>query len=371
MRLVVDENLAAAAKALAPFGEIIPRPGREIDPADVADADALFVRSVTRVDAELLADSPVRFVGSATIGIDHVDTAWLAERGIGFAHAPGCNASAVADWVVAVLAVLAVEGRHEFAAGSVGVIGAGNTGGRVAARLDALGYEVRVCDPPRAEAEGSAGFVDLEQALACDVVTLHVPLTDAGRHPTLGLIGANELAAIPVGAALLNAARGGVIDEDALGTRLDDGPDLVAALDTWAGEPAIDADLLARVALATPHIAGYSLEGRLRGTAMVTTAAADFFGIESDWDWRDELPPSPKVAAMGDPRDAILVAYDPRHDDAVLRALLRRPQQERAVAFDRLRRGYPVRREFGFHAAGEDLSPALRAAGFTGGSVHL
>lgn len=364
MRVVADENLAAAKTALAPFGEVVLRPGRAIGPADVADADALLVRSVTRVDASLLRDSPVRFVGSATIGIDHVDTGWLSERDIAFAHAPGCNAVAVADWVVAVLSALRVQGRHAFGSGTVGLIGAGHVGSRVRARLEALGYRVQVCDPPRAAIEGPAGFVDLATALANDVVTLHVPLTADGEHPTAGLIDAAGLARIPAGGILINAARGGVIDEDALASRLDDGPDLQAVLDTWAGEPDIDADLLARVALGSPHIAGYSLEGRLRGTAMVAAAAAEFFGIEPGWDWRGELPGAPAVPGGDDVVAAILAAYDPRRDDAAFRRLLQQPQGERAAGFDRLRREYPVRREFGFHAAGEDLPPALRAAGF-------
>ncbi|MDX1608530.1 MAG: 4-phosphoerythronate dehydrogenase [Halofilum sp. (in: g-proteobacteria)] len=363
MRLVVDENLAAAEAALAPLGEVVRRPGRAIGPADVAAADALFVRSVTPVGPELLAGSPVRFVGSATIGIDHVDTDWLAAQGIGFASAPGCNAAAVADWVVAVLAALAAEGRHCFGHGSAGVIGVGNVGLRVAARLRALGYRVRPCDPPRAAAEGSAGFVDPATALASDVVTLHVPLTDAGAHPTRGLVDATALAAMPAGAVLLNSARGGVVDEDALASRLDDGPDLHAVLDTWAGEPAIDAGLLARTALGTPHIAGYSLEGRLRGTAMVAAAAAAFFGVTSDWDWRAELPPAPALAPASDPLATILGAYDPRRDDAALRGLLRCPGPERPAAFDALRRGYPMRREFGYHPC-VDPPAALRAAGF-------
>jgi len=364
VRVVADENLSAAKTAFAPFGDVVLRPGREIGPADVAEADILFVRSVTRVDAELLRDSPVRFVGSATIGIDHVDTAWLSDRGIAFAHAPGCNAVAVADWVVAVLAALRAQGRHAFGRGTVGMIGAGNVGSRVRARLEALGYRVQVCDPPRAAIEGEAAFVDLETALANDVVTLHVPLTEDGEHATAGLVDAAALARIPAGGILLNAARGGVVDEDALASRLDDGPDLQAVLDTWAGEPDIDSDLLARVVLGTPHIAGYSLEGRLRGTAMVAAAAAEFLGAEPGRDWRAELPDAPAVPGGDDVVAAVLAAYDPRRDDAAFRQLLKQPHRERAAGFDRLRKEYPVRREFGFHAAGDDLPPALRAAGF-------
>lgn len=365
MRLVVDDNMAAADEAFAAWGEVVRRPGRAIAPADVADADALFVRSVTPVDRHLLAGSRVRFVGSATIGTDHVDIDWLRGRGIDFAHAPGCNATAVADWVVAALAALAVEGLHELGAGTAGIIGVGQVGSRVARRLEALGYTVRRCDPPRAEAEGGAGFVDLAEALACDVVSLHVPLTDNGDHPTRNLIDGPALARIGAGAVLLNAARGGVVDEDALATRLDDGPALHAVLDTWLGEPAIDVDLLARAALGTPHIAGYSLEGRLRGTAAVARAAADCFGLPLGWDWRDALPAAPAVAAGGAIALVVLSAYDPRRDDRALRALARLPGPERGPAFDRLRRDYPVRREFPSRPLAGP-SAALLAAGFGG-----
>lgn len=364
MRIVVDENMAGADAAFARFGEIVMRPGRSIAPADLAGADALFVRSVTRVDAALLAHSPVRFVGSATIGTDHVDTGWLAARGIGFAHAPGCNADAVADWVIAALAVLAARGRFSFGRGSAGIIGAGSTGSRVARRLAALGHACRICDPPRAEAEGGGDFVDLAAALDCDVVSIHVPLTATGRHPTRGMIDATALAAIPPDAVLLNAARGGVVDEDALGTRLDDGPPLAVALDTWAGEPAIDADLLARVDLGTPHIAGYSLEGRLRGTAMVAAAAAACFGVDHAWDWAAALPPPPALQLAGNLPATVLTAWDPRSDDARLRAILRRPAVERPPAFDTLRRDYPVRREFGSYRLPASAPPPVRAAGF-------
>ena len=362
MRLLIDENVAAAERAFAAFGEVATLPGRAITRADVADARALIVRSVTSVGPKLLDGTDVRFVGTATSGYDHIDRSWLDAKGIGFAHAPGCNAVAVTDWVVAALAALHAQGRHRFGRGSVGVIGAGQVGARVARRLAALGYDVAVCDPPRAAAEGRAGFVDLEQALERDVVTLHVPLASEGPYPTRDLIGAQALARIPSGAVLLNAARGGVVDEDALATRLDDGPELVAAIDTWAGEPAIDVDLLPRVALATPHVAGNSREGRLRGTALIAAAAGRFFRVHSDWDWRGELPPAPAASTVPDPVDAVLGAYDPRADDARLRGLLKTSPGERGRAFDRIRRECPQRREFGFHTLDEDAT-GLRATG--------
>lgn len=363
MRLVVDENMAAGRKAFADFGDVVTVPGREIDTEGVSRADALMVRSVTRVDRGLLSGSQVRFVGTATSGIDHVDREWLAARGIAFAYAPGCNASAVADWVIAALAALDAAGRVRFGGGSVGVIGAGQVGSRVASRLAALGYSVRLCDPPRAEAEGGDGFVDLETALASDVVTLHVPFVEDGPYPTRGLIDGAALERIPARSVLMNAARGGVVDEDALATRLDDGPDLVTALDTWAGEPGIDTALLPRIDLATPHIAGHTMEGRLRGTAMIATAAARHFGVSSRWDWRNELPSTPNASIGSDPVEAVLSAWDPRADDARLRGLLREPPGKRAGAFDRIRAACPQRREFASFSVAADGPAQIESTG--------
>lgn len=363
MRIVVDEDMAGARAAFAPWGEVIPRPGRHLAAVDVAAADALAVRSVTRVDADLLAGSRVRFVGSATIGTDHVDRDWLAAHGIGFAHAPGCNADAVADWVVACLATLDRRGAHALGRGTAGIVGAGNVGSRVARRLAALGYEVRCCDPPRARAEGDSGFVDLATALSSDVVSLHVPLTHNGPHPTRDLIDARALAAMRPGAALLNAARGGVVAESALLQRLIQGPPLHAAIDTWQGEPEIDVALLDRVDLGTPHIAGHSREGKLRGTAAVAAAAADFFGLELAWDWRSELPAAPGPPSASDRIGVILEAYDPTRDDGRLRGAMAQAPAERGAAFDALRRDYPLRREFASWRTTDSRSE-LRAAGF-------
>lgn len=363
MRIVADEQVAGARAAFGPLGDVITVPGREIDTEDVSRADALVVRAVTRVDRTLVGGSHLRFVGTTTSGYDHVDIEALAARGIAFAHAPGCNATAVADWVVAVLAALSAEGRHDLGHGTVGIIGAGQVGARVARRLAALGYGVRVCDPPRAEQEGGAGFVDLATALASDVVSLHVPLTDSGPHATRGLLDAAALAALAPGAVLLNAARGGVVDEDALARRLDQGPALAVALDTWAGEPALDTALLARVDLGTPHIAGHSLEGRLRGTAIVARAAAGVFATALDWDWRAAPPPAPVLEPRARLVDSILAAWDPRVDDRRLRQLPDLPAATRGAAFDEVRRACGQRREFGFHAVGADAPAAVTAAG--------
>lgn len=364
MRIVIDERIEAARKAFGPLGDVITTPGREIDTEDVSRADALIVRSVTRVDRTLLGGSQVRFVGTTTSGHDHVDVDWLRERDIGFAHAPGCNATAVADWVLAALAVLDRRGRHAFGRGTAAVIGAGEVGSRVARRLAAVGYAVRLHDPPRVAREGPDGFVDLETALDSDVVSLHVPLTETGGHPTRNLVDAVALERVRSGAVLLNAARGGVLDERALVRRLDEGVPLAAAIDTWAREPDISPELLQRVDLATPHIAGHSLEGRLRGTAMVARAAGAHFDVPLDWDWTADLPPGPTLPPVDDPVAAILEAHDPRNDDARLRTLLQLAPSERPTAFDHVRAASPKRREFGFHAVPANVPAAVAAAGF-------
>jgi len=361
MRVVIDESIPGGRAAFAPLGDVITLPGREIDTEDVSRAGALIVRSVTRVDRPLLGGSQVRFVGTATSGHDHVDRAWLDERGIGFAYAPGCNATAVADWVLASLAALHANGRHVLGRGRAGVIGAGQVGARVARRLAAIGYEVRICDPPRAESEGAEGFVDLAEALACDVVTLHVPLT-TGAHATGNLVDAAGIARIPAGGVLLNAARGGVLDEDALATRLDDGPELAAVIDTWCDEPAIDTGLLTRVDIGTPHIAGHSIEGRLRGTAIIARAAGACFGVPVDWDWHASLPPAPALTVHEDLAATVLGAYDPRDHDASLRRLLRARPVDRRAAFDEIRRECQQRREFGFFTV-EGAAAGAAAAG--------
>ncbi len=364
LRIVADEKIPCAAEAFAALGRVVRLDAGAIDPEAVAHADALIVRSVTRVDAHLLAGSRVRFVATATSGYDHIDRAWLAQQGIGFAHAPGCNATAVADWVIAALAALADKGHHTFADASVGVIGCGEVGGRVAARLAALGYRVHCHDPPRAAAEGCQGFVERASALACDVVTLHVPLTDTGPFATRHLIDAAAIQALPDGGILLNAARGGVVDEDALATRLDDGPDLAVAIDTWANEPAISTDLLTRVDIGTPHIAGHSHEGRLRATAAVARAAASHFGAALAWDPGRALAPAPTLTPSAEATATIRSAYDPVADDRRLRELLRRPASERPQAFERIRAACGGRREFGYHEPAAALPGPAAWAGF-------
>ncbi|MCC6202904.1 MAG: 4-phosphoerythronate dehydrogenase [Gammaproteobacteria bacterium] len=277
MLIIADPLITGCRELFGTLGELRLIPGRSITPADLTAADALLVRSVTRVDATLLAGSGVRFVGSATAGVDHIDLAYLRQAGIEFAHAPGSNALAVAEYVAcAVLDCCLRRGRASLAGVSAGVIGHGHTGTEVVRLLRALGITCLLNDPPRAAAGDPGPYVDLDTALGADIVTLHVPLTAAGPWPTRELLHAARIAALRPGTLLINAARGGVLDEAALCRRLVAAADLDVVLDCWAGEPLIDQALLRRVARGTPHVAGHTVEARWRGTWMLRQAYGRF-----------------------------------------------------------------------------------------------
>lgn len=376
MKLVIDANIPAADDCFAHLGHITRLPGREITAQDVRDADALIVRSITRVDEALLAGSRVRFVGSCTIGVDHVDTHWLAEHGIGFASAPGCNAEAVVDYVLSSLVTLGERQEWSLFERRVGVVGAGNVGARLVARLQAMGIATQVCDPPRAEREGQAGFVDLDTLIAtCDVICLHVPLVRDGAHATRHLLDEARIKALSSGCVLINAGRGDCVDGAALTQRLESAGDITAVLDVWESEPGIDAALRDQVALATPHIAGHSLDGKLRGTFMIHEALMAVEGEPARLAFADICPP-PALAALElrqalsfDQALALCVraVYDVRRDhEALARAI---EQQGVAQGFDACRTHYPLRREFAtleVRLAGEAvaLEAMLHGAGF-------
>ncbi len=369
MRIVVDENMPHAQALFAEFGEVIPLAGRQICAADLKEVDALMVRSITRVDRALLADCPrLRFVGTATIGTDHVDQALLAERGIPFFSAPGCNKVSVGDYVLSALLVLAE--RHELDLGrmSLAVIGAGNTGECVAGKAQALGMRVLRCDPPRARQEGASGFVDYQTALSADIVSFHVPITEQGQDASFHLLGAKEIARCPAGQILINASRGEVWDNEALLARQQGTAPLRLVMDVWEKEPEVLAALVPHTELATPHIAGYSLEGKARGTWMLYQALCQQEGRQPRAEL-ERLLPAPDVTELSPGRAAdqalikqlVHLIYDVRRDDARFRARLAIPG-----SFDEQRKGYPERRELSSLRLtgpfGED--PALAALGF-------
>lgn len=359
MRIVIDENIPAA-EVFARHGELSVLPGRSLSAADVRDADALIVRSITRVNAELLEGSKVKFVGTCTIGTDHLDLDWLQQQDIGWSNAPGCNARSVVEYVLAALRLLAVRRQAVLARRSFGIVGAGEVGQRLANVFTRLGWQVLLCDPPReagGKAPGVAGlpgqlFVGLDELLArCDVICVHTPLTETGDWPTCHLLGAEQLASLQAGAWLINAGRGPVIDNAALLQLLQQRPHLAVVLDVWEHEPLVDPQLAALCELATPHIAGYSQDGKIRGTEMIYQAFCRHFALEQG------LPVQyPLAEITGLAVSELLSAeqllqrltglfYEPLIDDAALRATLLLEPEARKLAFDRLRKKYPVRRE--------------------------
>ncbi|MDA7085725.1 4-phosphoerythronate dehydrogenase PdxB [Pseudomonas sp. SA3-5] len=353
MQIVADENIPLLDEFFAGFGEVRRLPGRTIAAAAVADAELLLVRSVTRVDRALLEGSAVRFVGTCTIGTDHLDLEYFAQAGIGWASAPGCNARGVVDYVLGSLLLLAEQQGVELATRTYGVIGAGEVGGRLVEVLRGLGWRVLVCDPPRQLAEGG-DFVSLEQVLAeCDVLSLHTPLERGGAQPTHHLFDARRLAQLKPDAWLINASRGAVVDNPALRELLKQRDDLQVVLDVWEGEPQVDVELADLCRIATPHIAGYSLDGKLRGTAQIYAAVCAHFGWPPAVSL-DQLMPAPWLSELSldagaDPAWALATVcravYDPRRDDADFRRSLRGDTASQRAAFDALRKHYPMRRE--------------------------
>jgi erythronate-4-phosphate dehydrogenase len=360
LRLVIDDKIPFIREAAARLGQAVYLPGSRITAADVREADALIVRTRTRCDRALLEGSRVRFVATATIGYDHLDVSYLSRQGIRWANCPGCNARSVAQYVESTLLLLERDGALRLSdAPTLGLVGVGHVGTQVALMARRLGLRLLLCDPLRQtghggvrEGEAAGGIADAEccHSLAdvcrrADIISFHTPLTLSGPHATYHLADAAFFAALERRPIIINAARGEVVDTAALRAAMAAGRVSRAVIDTWENEPRIDRRLLAEAFLATPHIAGYSADGKACGTRMALTAVARHFGLDSDFS--DILPPpvapdfryypdAPDDAAATCPR---LALYDPRRDTAALRA---RPE-----AFEELRGNYPLRRESG------------------------
>lgn len=369
MLIVADENIPLLDAFFESFGEIRRVPGRSIDRATVEQADVLLVRSVTNVNRALLEGSKVRFVGTCTIGTDHLDLDYFQQAGISWSSAPGCNARGVVDYVLGSLLTLAEIEGADLKQRTYGVVGAGEVGGRLVEVLKGLGWNVLVCDPPRQSAEGG-DFVSLEQVIErCDVISLHTPLKKNGAQSTWHLFDRDRLNQLKPGTWLINASRGPVVDNAALRNVLLQREDLQAVLDVWEGEPEVDVALADLCVLATPHIAGYSLDGKQRGTAQIYQAFCDFLGQPATVSL-SELLPAPWLAqvtlnAQTDPAWALAMlcrgVYDPRRDDADFRRSLVGSVSEQRAAFDALRKHYPLRREIdGLQVLVEGESVELR-----------
>lgn len=349
MKILVDENMPYARELFARLGEVKAVPGRPIPVAELDDADALMVRSVTKVNGQLLDGKGVRFVGTATAGTDHVDQDYLHQAGIAFSAAPGCNAIAVVEYVFSALLMLAERDGFELTDRTVGIVGVGNVGGRLQKRLEALGVRTLLCDPPRADNGEPGNFQPLDKLVEeADILTFHTPLYKDGPYKTWHLADEALISRLKPGAILINACRGAVVDNAALLKCLDAGQKLSTVLDVWEPEPDLNVALLDKVDIGTAHIAGYTLEGKARGTTQVFEAYSAFIGKPQQIAL-DSLLPAPEFGriTLHGPLDQptlkrlVHLVYDVRRDDAPLRKVA-----GVAGEFDKLRKHYLERREW-------------------------
>jgi erythronate-4-phosphate dehydrogenase len=348
--LVIDDAVPYADALFGQLGTVECLPGRDINAERVKHADALIVRSRTQVNAALLQNSNVQFVGSTVVGLDHIDQTWLAQQNIRFYSAQGCNANSVAEYVITALFHLAQQQQFDLQSKTLGVIGVGHVGRLLAQKAQSLGLHCLLNDPPRATIEGEQGFSPLEELLTqADIISVHTPLTTSGDYPTHHLLNATNLRLMRPQAILINAARGGIIDEQAWLTSQTQ----ANIIDCWQNEPFINGALYQQADIATPHIAGHSLEAKINGSLMVYQQLCQHWHIAPQTQWRSQLPPAPAPLIVPEPADLqtmlaqiIKQTYDIQQDDIALRNPdIAQVQQ----AFEDYRRHYPIRREWAQH----------------------
>lgn len=340
LKIVADKAIPFLEGVFDPYADMTYLPGDKIGPEDVKDADVLMVRTRTKCNAALLEGSKVKFIATATIGTDHIDFPYCDSKGIVVRNAPGCNAGGVMEYVFSALYGLASRRSISLQGDTIGIIGVGHVGSLIERMGRALGFKILKCDPPRAEAEGSFGFCDLEYLLQnSQIVTLHVPLDETTR----GMADSEFFSLMQSGAFFINAARGEVVCDDALKAAIPKlGPVII---DTWNHEPDIDLDLMDKVAIATPHIAGYSYQGKQNGTAAAVRAVAHYFGITELYEFfpKTDLPENEAVKLdlkdlnQGEIASVLQYNYPIFTDDFMLRL---NPEN-----FDKLRSEYNYRRE--------------------------
>lgn len=338
MKVIVDNKIPFIGEAVEKIADsVVYAPGAGFTPELVRDADALIIRTRTLCDRRLLEGSRVRFIATATIGFDHIDTDYCRRAGITWSNAPGCNSSSVAQYLQSSLLLLQELRGMRLPELTLGVVGVGNVGGKVAQVAQRLGMRVLLNDLPREEREGTAAFRSLQTlAEECDIISFHVPLYKEGRYKTFHLAHESFFRSLKRRPVIINTSRGEVVDTRALIAALEDGLVSDAVIDVWEHEPDIDLTLLNKVFLGTPHIAGYSADGKANATRMALDALCRFFHIEADYLISPPPPPNPVVTAAS-LAEACLQMYDPRRDSDALKA---RPGQ-----FEALRGDYPLRRE--------------------------
>ncbi|MBM3436480.1 MAG: 4-phosphoerythronate dehydrogenase, partial [Bacteroidetes bacterium] len=347
MKIVADHKIAFLQGVLEPFVEVVYLSGSQIRQKDLRDADALLTRSVTSCNEELLHETKVRFIASATIGDDHIDKDFCRSNQIQWATAKGCNANAVVQYFTSALLSIAELSGIDLKDKVIGIIGAGNIGTKVEKVCRALGMKVLLNDPPRERAEGSKGFSGLKDILEiADIITLHVPLTYSGEDKTFHLADQTFFNGLQKPVLLLNSSRGAVIDSEALKIAIKEGKISHTVLDVWEGEPGIDTELLELVSVGTPHIAGYSLEGKARATEMIVNSMGKFFNLPVIG-WKPDLNITREIlqkdcSGLRDQQaiaSVVRQAYDVLRDDRVFR--------ENPAAFEQIRGNYSFRKENG------------------------
>ncbi len=338
MKIIVDDKIPYIKGQVERLAdEVVYLPGAAITADDVRDADALLVRTRTHCNSHLLEGSRVRFVATATIGFDHLDTDFLREAGILWTNCPGCNATSVGQYVRNSLLLWAQHKGTSPDSLTVGIIGVGHVGTAVYQALQPLGCRLLLNDPPRAEREGTAGFSTLQELQQqCDVITIHTPLVRDGKHPTMHLVDDAFLHALPRCPLLINSGRGEVVDNEALERALDEGRIAQAIVDTWENEPALRHSLLQKVFIGTPHIAGYSADGKANATRMSLEALARWMGSDATFDVQPPALPA-DITLPADPWQRALALYNPMDDSRRLKA---HPED-----FEKQRGDYPLRRE--------------------------
>lgn len=367
--LIIDDAIPYAQEIFSHLGRVITVAGKEIDAQIVQNADALIVRSRTQVNQSLLQNSRVQFVGSTVVGLDHIDQAYLQQRNIPFYSAQGCNANSVAEFIITTLFDLAEHFQFNLFEKTLGIIGVGHVGKLVHQKATALGITCLLNDPPRARLEeerGGENFVSLKACLTADIITFHTPLTTTGEDATFDLLSAERLKAIQPRQILINAARGGIINEAAWQQTAT----LANVIDCWEDEPNISPPLYQTAYLATPHIAGHSLDAKIAGSSMVYHALCKAWNKTPQTDWQQNLPPLPPVIQLKEKasHQATLHAlfqqtHNIQQDDQAIRA---NNIQQVHQKYEHYRRHFPIYREWHQHTVNAPLTlqKTLKALGF-------
>lgn len=348
MKIVADNKIPFLKGVLEPYAEVAYYPGTEINAKLVNDADALLVRTRTKCNANLLENSKVKFIATATIGFDHIDTAYCESKDIRWTNAPGCNSVSVMQYIASALVFLSEKYNFNYSDKTLGVVGGGNVGSKVALLASGLGMKVLLNDPPRERVEGKSKFVSLQKIQEnADIITFHVPLNNEGVDKTYHLVDEDFLHSIKPETIIINSSRGEVVSAASLKKALKEKKIKAALLDVWENEPLIDKELLDLVDIGTPHIAGYSADGKAMGTAMSVQALSRFFNFNLNNWLPDNIPQVHNNKIEIDCKElniqevinkAVLATYNIENDSTALKKSLK--------TFEAQRGNYPLRREF-------------------------